>query len=113
MELTFVPECPTVPAASWDRWARKGLSDGWHNRKVPHERDVQAFHDRADTYEDGWRGRMHHDIAARTADLALDFQRRSTACARCRLRNRTSSCGSSPPGYRKRKGCSESMPLPG
>lgn len=25
----------------------------------------------SDTYEDGWRGRMHHDIAARTADLAL------------------------------------------
>ena len=38
---------------------------------MPHERDVQAFDDRADTYEEGWRGRMHHDIAARTADLAL------------------------------------------
>jgi ubiquinone/menaquinone biosynthesis C-methylase UbiE len=38
---------------------------------VPHERDVQAFHNRADTYENGWRGRMHHDIAARSADLAL------------------------------------------
>jgi len=38
---------------------------------VPHDRDVQAFHDRAETYEDGWNGRMHHDIALRTADLAL------------------------------------------
>ena len=50
---------------------RKGLSDGWHNRKVPHDRDVQAFHDRAETYEYGWRGRMHYNIVARTADLAL------------------------------------------
>ncbi|MGO8826690.1 MAG: class I SAM-dependent methyltransferase [Acidimicrobiales bacterium] len=38
---------------------------------MPHERDVQAFEDRADSYEEGWRGRMHHDIATRTADLAL------------------------------------------
>jgi ubiquinone/menaquinone biosynthesis C-methylase UbiE len=38
---------------------------------VQHDRDVQSFHDRAETYEDGWNGRMHHDIAARTADLAL------------------------------------------
>jgi ubiquinone/menaquinone biosynthesis C-methylase UbiE len=47
------------------------LLDGWHTLKVPDDRDVQAFHDRADTYEDGWRGRMHHDIVARTADLTL------------------------------------------
>jgi ubiquinone/menaquinone biosynthesis C-methylase UbiE len=38
---------------------------------VPHARDVQAFHDRAETYEDGWNGRMHHDIAVRTANIAL------------------------------------------
>ena len=113
MELTFVPECPTVPAASWDRWARKGLSDGWHNRKVPRERDVQAFHDRADTYEDGWRGRMHHDIAARTADLALTFSDAPRRGCSMSAAEPDSSCGSSPPGYRKRKGCSESMPLPG
>jgi ubiquinone/menaquinone biosynthesis C-methylase UbiE len=46
---------------------------------VPHDRDVQDFHDRAETYENGWNGRMHHDIAVRTADLALtsgDFLRR-------------------------------------
>ena len=43
----------------------------WHNRQVPRDRNVQAFHDRADGYEAGWLGRMHHDIAARTADLAL------------------------------------------
>jgi hypothetical protein len=60
----------TLPAYGY-RWAGQVLSDGWHNRKVPHDRDVQAFHDRAETYEDGWRGRMHHDIAARTADFAL------------------------------------------
>jgi ubiquinone/menaquinone biosynthesis C-methylase UbiE len=38
---------------------------------MPRDRDVQAFHERADTYEGGWRGRMHHDIVARTAELAL------------------------------------------
>jgi ubiquinone/menaquinone biosynthesis C-methylase UbiE len=68
---------PLPPVCEWSpRW---GLSDGWHNRKVPHDRDVQAFHDRAETYEDGWKGRMHHDIADRTADLALnsaEFRRR-------------------------------------
>jgi len=39
---------------------------------VPRHRDVEAFHDRAETYEDGWNGRMHHDIASRTADLVLN-----------------------------------------
>ena len=38
---------------------------------MPHDRDVQAFDDRAETYEEGWNGRMHHDIATRTVDLAL------------------------------------------
>jgi ubiquinone/menaquinone biosynthesis C-methylase UbiE len=38
---------------------------------VPQERDVQAFHDRAPTYENDWRGRMHLDIVTRTLDVAL------------------------------------------
>jgi ubiquinone/menaquinone biosynthesis C-methylase UbiE len=35
------------------------------------DRDVAAFDDRARDYEEGWRGRLHHEIADRTADLAL------------------------------------------
>jgi ubiquinone/menaquinone biosynthesis C-methylase UbiE len=38
---------------------------------VTRDRDVQAFHDRAPGYEAGYRGRLHADIATRTADLAL------------------------------------------
>jgi ubiquinone/menaquinone biosynthesis C-methylase UbiE len=38
---------------------------------VPRNRDVDAFHVRAGAYENGWNGRMHHEIASRTADLAL------------------------------------------
>jgi ubiquinone/menaquinone biosynthesis C-methylase UbiE len=38
---------------------------------MPHDRDIQAFDARATDYERGWRGRLHHDIASRTADLAL------------------------------------------
>ena len=33
--------------------------------------DVAAFDQRARDYEEGWRGRLHHEIADRTADLAL------------------------------------------
>jgi ubiquinone/menaquinone biosynthesis C-methylase UbiE len=35
------------------------------------DRDVAAFGERAHGYDGGWRGRMHHQIADRTADLAL------------------------------------------
>src|SRR5215469_274846 len=35
------------------------------------DRDVAAFDQRAPGYEEGWRGRLHHEIADRTADLAL------------------------------------------
>jgi len=35
------------------------------------DRDVAAFGERAHDYDVGWRGRMHHQIADRTADLAL------------------------------------------
>jgi SAM-dependent methyltransferase len=35
------------------------------------DRDVAAFGERAPGYDGGWRGRMHHQIAAGAADLAL------------------------------------------
>jgi ubiquinone/menaquinone biosynthesis C-methylase UbiE len=38
---------------------------------VPPHRDVAAFDERAPGYEQGWRGRLHHDIAGRAAELAL------------------------------------------
>jgi ubiquinone/menaquinone biosynthesis C-methylase UbiE len=37
---------------------------------VPPHRDVAAFNDRAPRYDSGWRGRLHHQIADRTARLA-------------------------------------------
>ena len=38
---------------------------------MPRDRDVAAFAERADGYEEGWRGRLHHEISDRTAELAL------------------------------------------
>jgi ubiquinone/menaquinone biosynthesis C-methylase UbiE len=38
---------------------------------VPPYRDVGAFNDRATGYDGGWRGRLHHTISDRTADLAV------------------------------------------
>ena len=38
---------------------------------MPPDRDLAAFEARASTYESGWRGRLHHDIADRTATLAV------------------------------------------
>jgi len=38
---------------------------------VAHHRDIQDFDDRAASYERGWRGRWHRDIAGRAAELAL------------------------------------------
>jgi SAM-dependent methyltransferase len=35
------------------------------------DRDIAAFDERAAGYESGWLGKLHHDIANRTADLAL------------------------------------------
>jgi ubiquinone/menaquinone biosynthesis C-methylase UbiE len=35
------------------------------------DRDVAAFGERAQRYDEGWLGQMHHQIADRTADLAL------------------------------------------
>ena len=37
------------------------------------DRDVAAFGERAQGYDEGWRGRLHHQIADRTADLALSL----------------------------------------
>lgn len=38
---------------------------------MPRDRDVAAFAERAEGYEEGWRGRLHHEISDRTANLAL------------------------------------------
>ncbi|OCB53527.1 hypothetical protein A5677_20900 [Mycobacterium malmoense] len=38
---------------------------------MPPHRDVAAFDDRAAGYDRGWRGRVHHEIADRTAQLAV------------------------------------------
>ncbi len=38
---------------------------------MPQYRDVAAFNNRATGYDHGWRGRLHHEIADRTADLAV------------------------------------------
>ena len=35
------------------------------------DRDVAAFGERAQGYDEGWLGQLHHRIADRTADLAL------------------------------------------
>jgi ubiquinone/menaquinone biosynthesis C-methylase UbiE len=35
------------------------------------DRDVAAFGERAEGYEEGWLGRLHQEIADRTADLAM------------------------------------------
>jgi ubiquinone/menaquinone biosynthesis C-methylase UbiE len=57
------------------RVARRARVDsgrlGCQTAAVPPHRDVAAFDERALGYERGWRGRLHHDIAVRTADLAL------------------------------------------
>lgn len=39
---------------------------------MPQDRDVEAFAERAPGYEEGWLGRLHHEIADRTVRLALD-----------------------------------------
>lgn len=41
------------------------------NSGVPPDRDLAAFDARAATYESGWLGRLHHEIAERTAELAV------------------------------------------
>lgn len=46
-------------------------SSRWDTRHVPPYRDVDAYNDRADDYDHGWRGRLHHVIVDRTASLAV------------------------------------------
>lgn len=41
---------------------------------VPGHRDVAAFDERAEAYEQGWLGRLHHKIAERSAEVALSWQ---------------------------------------
>ncbi len=43
-------------------------------RPAPLDRDVRAFEKRASTYDTGWRGRLHRDIATATADVVLALQ---------------------------------------
>jgi ubiquinone/menaquinone biosynthesis C-methylase UbiE len=38
---------------------------------MPHERDVAAFDNRSQRYEQGWLGRLHRDIVDTTLELAL------------------------------------------
>jgi len=38
---------------------------------MPYDRDVQAFDDRAASYESGWRGRLHQEISDRVVALCL------------------------------------------
>ena len=38
---------------------------------MPPRRDLAAFEDRAAKYDSGWLGKMHHEIADRTATIAL------------------------------------------
>jgi ubiquinone/menaquinone biosynthesis C-methylase UbiE len=38
---------------------------------MPPYRDVAEYNDRAGSYDHGWRGRLHHEIADRTASLAV------------------------------------------
>ena len=40
---------------------------------MPYDRDIGSFDARAAGYEAGWKGRLHHDIADRVVELALDL----------------------------------------
>src|SRR5690348_6817310 len=62
------------------RWARACASRvkgpalavaGMSRSGMSRDRDVAAFGERAQGYDEGWRGELHHQIADRTADLAL------------------------------------------
>ncbi len=50
--------------------ARDGRPNRWENGTGAAHRDLAAFNDRAPEYDRGWRGRLHHEIADRTATLA-------------------------------------------
>ncbi|WP_197501101.1 class I SAM-dependent methyltransferase [Mycobacterium sp. E3251] len=62
---------PIRPRADARRASRHAPPRGGTLRFVPPYRDVAAFDDRAAGYDRGWRGRLHHEIADRTAQLAV------------------------------------------
>jgi len=72
-------EClpPEIGTLDLTRPPRRSGRPGTRGRRrcqdhgVTRNRDVAAFDERAAGYEDGWLGRLHHEIADRTADLAL------------------------------------------
>jgi ubiquinone/menaquinone biosynthesis C-methylase UbiE len=50
---------------------RPKTTNRWQTETVPPYRDVAEFNDRAASYDHGWRGRLHHQIADRTASIAV------------------------------------------
>jgi hypothetical protein len=56
----------------WTRWRRSRNTNGQVVRSPQsgRHRDVDAFDERADRYEHGWLGELHHDIADRTLPLS-------------------------------------------
>jgi ubiquinone/menaquinone biosynthesis C-methylase UbiE len=58
---------PVVSGDIYEDWPI-AVQDFGH---VPSDRDVAAFDDRAKGYENGWLGKLHRDIADRTAAIAL------------------------------------------
>jgi hypothetical protein len=70
---------------------------------VVHSRDVAAFDERAPSYETGWLGRLHHDIADRAVDLALAPTllggRRNKARTKRRATRLLAQAGFSPPQW--------------
>jgi ubiquinone/menaquinone biosynthesis C-methylase UbiE len=53
-----------VPDAGAKAWVRETC-------RMPYDRDVQAFDDRAASYESGRHGRLHKEISDRVVELAL------------------------------------------
>lgn len=51
----------------------------WNTFDVPAKRAVAAFEERAMRYEQRWLGRLHHEIAERTAEVALRYHPVPTA----------------------------------
>jgi SAM-dependent methyltransferase len=58
--------CRYIPAG-----VRHLLGRSMSRSGMARDRDVAAFGERAQRYDQDWRGRLHHQIADRAADLAL------------------------------------------
>jgi ubiquinone/menaquinone biosynthesis C-methylase UbiE len=70
---THGPEITGVFSSAWASVAEQRLSTGFtavQTWAMASDRDVRAFDERADVYESGWRGRLHHQIAEEVALLA-------------------------------------------